>query len=208
MIEYLTKYKIFAGIIIICLIFIPILFWLLPSQTTGPEEGLLTPTLQPGEFPATQNVSPLQKAVIGKTTEEQVNKLPGLLNREVFPDGQIKYNFESPLSLRPNEIILKNGRVVYERELTPEEPSLVGYTTLSEMTQRFGNPDKVFEGSKFYGWPLKQYIYSTHGFSFVANPNNNEVYEMNFFEPMSVPEYEARYGQDITIDSGPHVEDP
>src|SRR3989344_6716077 len=154
MTKYLSKYKIFAGIIIVCLILIPILFWLLPSKPIVPREGFPTPTLKPGEFQAPQNISPLQRAEIGKTTEEQVNKLPGLLSREVLPDGQIKYGFESPLSSRLNEVIIKNGRVVYEKELTPEIQNSVGHTTRSEMTQGFGNPDKVLEGSKFYGWPL------------------------------------------------------
>lgn len=153
-----------------------------------------------------KHVSSLQKTIIGKTGEQDVNSLSGFLKKETLPSGQIKYSFESPLSARPNEILINNGIVVFEKELVPVSPSSTGYTTISQTTATFGQPEKIFNGSKFYGWVLKHYIYSSQGFAFVGNPNNDEIYEFDFFKPTTVENYVSLYGGDISRQSSPPQE--
>lgn len=209
MIDYAMNHKIVVGIIVLgCLIILVVFFTLISPQQNILYKASPTPTpTQEGTTQLHTNVSPLQKTEIGITTEDQVAKLPGLLDVESLPNGQTKYNFGSPLTSRNNEILVLDGVVIYERALTPVSPSSIGYTTISEILRTFGDPEEMIVGSRFYGWPLRHYIYSTQGFSFIGNPNSDEVYEFSFFEPITTSEYKALYGQDIPEDSGPHIEE-
>ena len=204
MINLVVKYRFHAIAILLLLVLIPFVLSLFVYKPAGPITHITpVPTLAQSPEPI---VPALQKSIIGKTPESEVDKNPGFLRKESLNDGRTKYVFESPLTVRPNEIITRDGRVVYEKALTPSNPSSQGYTTVSEMINQYGQPEKLIKGSKFYGWGLDQYIYASKGFSFVGNSYNDEVYEFGFFGPMSIENYVGRYGDDITDNASPPIE--
>ncbi len=150
-------------------------------------------------------ISPLQKFPIG-AKNNHLDSVPGFKDKQTLPDGSVQYDYESPLSIRPNIIITKDDSIIYERELTPEQPSEKGYAIISDYLNRFGQPDVIVQGSHFYDWMAKTYIYARRGFAFIGNPNTDEVYEFQFFKPMSSEDYIKNYGEDLNPSSGPKPE--
>jgi hypothetical protein len=148
-------------------------------------------------------ISSLQRAIIGKTTERE---LSGFIKKELLPNGSIRYVFSSLSSARPNEIIVRNGVVIFERIIIPAKKGDLGYATISDFISKFGNPERAIRGSNFYGWAWTTYIYASRGFSFIANPNTDEVFEIQLYEPTKVDDYIEKYGQDINPNLGPAKE--
>ena len=157
------------------------------------------------EIPKGDDVSPLTQTVVERTTQREVESLPTVENKEVLPDGSVRYTLKSPLITRKNEVIVKNNVVVFERILVPEKRGAEGYATISEFREKFGEPEEVVRGSKYYGFMISTLIYAEQGFSLIANTITDEVYEIQRFQPMSVASYREQYGEDIDEDSGPHL---
>lgn len=172
-----------------------------PSPTRQPTR---TPTRRPTvrptptEAPApARKISPLQKTIIGRTTNKEVENFPGLIGKETFPSGETQYSFSSLLISRPNQVVTKGNLAVFERIIVPEKPTETGYAKISQMTKPFGNPEKIIQGSAYYGPFTSIYIYTNKGFAFIANPNTDEVYELHIFSPMNPDEYRRLFGKDI-----------
>lgn len=143
----------------------------------------------------------LQKAEIGKTTtkelDKQINKNE-LKEKQVLSDKETIYKLNSILPQRPNEIRTENGIAVFERIIVPaDNPNTPGYVTIPQMISTFGQPDKIIQGSQFYGKFSSTYIYGGKGLAFIGNSNTNDVYEVQLFVPMIVEEYIKKYGGDI-----------
>ncbi len=201
MITFIKKYKLFLIGIGLLLLLVPLIFSAFgPASTPGKKPVEPIPTNAPVTL---QKISPLQKNLIGAKPDTNLRGSPLYLGSITLPDGNTKLNFESPINSRPNEVITKNGIVIYEKDLTPQDPQSSEFISLTSVFASFGQPERLIKGSKYYGSFLNQYIYAGKGFSLVANPNNNEVYEMIFFEPMSVEGYISKYGDDITSRSEP-----
>lgn len=161
-----------------------------------------TNNTEPSE-PITSISSPIKKTVIGVTKEEDLAGLD-IIESTTLPSGETQHLITSELISRPDEIITKEGVVVYERVLLPENPTENGYETFSSIELGFGTPDLVLEGSDFYGWNIESRIYSSKGFTAIGNPNTGEIYELQFYEPMPAEEYVNLYGEDINTELGPH----
>lgn len=154
----------------------------------------------------TPPISALQKSIIGKTTADEVERLPRLQKKEVVPNGNTKYEFAAFVPQRPNEIITKDGISVFERIDVPQNPQAEGYVKLAQFIMQYGQPEKVIQGSAFFGPFVSTYIYSHQGFSFIGNPHTDEVYEIQVFTPITVASYIEMYGDDIK--EGPPPEEP
>lgn len=151
-------------------------------------------------------VSPIQKANIGRTKETEIEKLSGHIKQEVLPNGDVKHEFSSAVSIRPDTIITKGGVAVFERIDVPQNPKAVGYAKISQAVKAYGEAEKVIQGSAFFGPFTSTFIYSSRGFAFIANPHTDEVYEIQVFTPMPVASYIEMYGDDI--EEGPPPEEP
>ncbi len=138
------------------------------------------------------SIPSFQKTIIGKTTNQEIEAIPGITKA---PESN--YSYSSYLITRPNEIKTENNTASFERVLLPVSSSDPNFTTIPQLIEKYGQPDKVVRGSKYYGDFLNTYIYATQGMAFVGNPNTNEVYEIQFFNPMTPDEYEKKYGQEI-----------
>lgn len=144
-----------------------------------------------------RKISPLQQAIVGKTTQREIENLKDVEKKETLPDGAIRYTLVSPLVTRKNEIITKDNVVIFERILVPESKNSPGYATISEYINLFGQPGKKIQGSRYYGEPISTLVYAPRGFAFIANTITDEVYEIQLFKPMTVDSYMKLFGEDI-----------
>lgn len=210
--RYTTNGKLVIKILLSLLIFfVFIIFSINITSTSYPNKipVSITPT---GINPQAQivtisnSITPLQKAEPGITTDNQINVLSNLIKKATLPDGSNSYTFPSEITVRPDEVVTKNGVAVFEKELIPEEHDATGYALISQYTTKYGQPEKMIQGSKFYGWFIITYIYAQKGFAFLGNPNTDEVYEIHIFQPMSTEKYMQQYGQDLNPGATPPEE--
>lgn len=152
--------------------------------------------------PPKPKISPLQITQIGKTTDQQINKLPNIAKRDVINKSVKEYLLNSQIPQLAGKIIVENGIVVYESIYLPEDPKAPGHANLDQFAKQYGQPEKVINGSAEYGPDLSTYIYSSKGFTLIANPNTKEVFKVEVFEPMSPETYLQKYGKNIVTKSG------
>lgn len=201
MLNFLSRYKL-VGIgvtTLVALVILVVFIWTYTISQKSPSPAPPTPTPIPLKSPA--QLPNLQKTVIGKTTLQEIQNIPGITKI-----SENKYSYSSYLGSRPNEIQVDKNTTAFERVLVPISTSDPNFTTISELIEKFGEADKVIPGSKFYGYFPFTYIYASQGMTFIGNPNTNEVYEIQFFRPMSIQEYTELFGGDILEDARPPVE--
>lgn len=193
------KKKILIPLLILLSLVLLFGYFALKKQSVLPPVSYPTPTPVPLVYPSPQKIiiSPLQKTIIGKTTNREAENFPGLIGKETLPTGETQYSFFSSLLARPNQVVTRNNLAVFERILIVGDPTQTRYAKISQMTKSFGNPEKIIQGSAYYGPFTSTYIYGNKGFAFIANPNTDEVYELHIFSPMSPDEYQGLYGEDI-----------
>lgn len=92
---------------------------------------------------------------------------------------------------------MKNNRAIFERIIIPENPNEIGHVKISQLTSSFGKPEKIIQGSLFYGPFSSTYIYSNRGFAFVGNAYSDWVHEIHLFSPMNSETYIKTFGEDI-----------
>lgn len=119
------------------------------------------------------------------------------------PEGGIEYTVKGFDPLRNDTVLTKNNKVEFIRINTrfSDNPPL-----LSDFLKKYGEPERVIAGSNYFGFNVSTYIYSSSGFSYLANPSTDWVYEMQFFEASSVDEYINKYGQDVNPNIEPEKE--
>ncbi len=174
---------------VIIIILVLILLIARPKTTTLPYLPVVSqsPTL-----------SPLQKTIIGKTKIDDIEKNYQIKNKQVMPNGDLKYSLDSRIETRPHQITFHNSLAQFERVVIVDNATISGQLKLSDQILKYGPAEKVIKGSKFYGNHMDTYIYATKGFTFIANTNANEVYEIQIFTPTSLENYLDNYGEDIT----------
>lgn len=209
--ELFLKYK--KVIFITVFIAIVALFFLLLNFLYKSKREIKPIPVIPIPTPITtqpSHVHPLQRTVVGKTTDKEISENPtikkDILKKEVLPDGQTQYSLKSPIDLvRPNEVVTQNGVVVRERLITR---GLHDFPRISLYKRMYGAPDKLIEGSKFYGEFMQTHIYARLGFAFLANPVTDEIHEFHVFKPTSAENYINQYGQDLDPGAKPPQEGP
>jgi hypothetical protein len=138
-------------------------------------------------------ISPLQMSVIGKTTKSELDQSFSNKKEESFPNGDQGYLLTSSLDARPNEIQFHNQVASFERII------LLGSSSLktSDMILKYGQAEAIKEGSKYYGAYISTYIYAKKGLAFIANPETDQIYELQMFASTTLDDYMNNYGQDI-----------
>lgn len=201
-------------IVITLLVLVSILSYLTVMVSTRRIIPPITTFPTPSPFPVGDRrreeqprVSSLQKTRIGQPTGN-LEIIAGFEKKETLPDGSTKYSFTGIVSIRPNEVVAKNGIAVFERVVTPEKSTEKGYARISEYTQKHGQPERVIKGSLFYGDFGSTYIYASNGLSFIGNPFTNEIFEFHIYPPTIPDEYVRQYGQDINPRQEPVNEGP
>jgi len=202
-----TGKKIIIALLLLLLFLVFTITFALSRLVSRPiPPSVISPTPTVSQISSPVRPSPLQKTVIGQTTDEEIITNYQILSKDVLADGSTLYSLQSELVPRPNNILTKNGVAVFERILAPEEPSKAGYDRLSSIELMYGPPDEIATGSNFYGWYIEHRIYASKGFTAIGNPNTDEVYETHAYAPMSVDEYVNVYGGDINPNLGPREE--
>ncbi len=155
-----------------------------PRQTGSPQQDI-------------KQITPLKKTVIGQTlTEAQARSLAGYRGKKEIDKTKTIFSLKSQYLSRTNEIRTGNNVVVFERELTPASTT-TPYAKISDYKKKYGEPEKIMKGSKFYGELMSTYIYANLGFAFIGNSYTDEIFEFHFFTPTTLYDYITNFGEDI-----------
>jgi hypothetical protein len=211
---------IFLSLIIIIplLVFTIRLFSNYPSEIdTGPKNNpILSPsaptstTQQTTHSPTGANIHPtptsIAKAVVtGGQIEEtwptdlndfygdaNPSTLQGVQKVENLSDGTKRYTATSANPARPNMIIAKDDKTVYQRSI----PSKGADIPFANFVQLFGQPDKRINGPDFYENTTLEYIYAKKGVAIVVDKQTEQVVEQHFFRSTTVDNYINSFGND------------
>lgn len=151
---------------------------------------------------STYEFSPFQKTQIGKTTEQEAVAKTTVLKKEALSDGSVKYDVPSVNALQPDQIISKNGIVIYEKTSTFTNKQ-GGFPKLSSLVNLFNPSEMELRSHPFYGPFVTTYIFAYKGLAIVGNPNTDEVYEVQRFSPQSIDSYLKIYGKDLSLTPTP-----
>ncbi len=113
-----------------------------------------------------------------------------LIEKTQLNDGSTKYKYQSEDPKRPNELIVKDNEVIYQR-------TVIKNKYIYNYTNTLGAPDFVFESSKYYGPSTMIYVYLKSGTAFVADDKTTIVKEQLSFKPTSFEQFRDKYGDDI-----------
>lgn len=153
-----------------------------------------SPSLSNTQETALGKDSPLERTEIGKTTEQEVKKMSGILGKKREGDITI-YLIRSSEPGEIDEIRTRNGIVIFEK--TSTETATAPLPNLDQIFSKYGKPeyvkDKVGEG--FY---MSAYIYPSKGIAIYANRYTKSVYEIQRFIPMSLEDYVRQYGENLS----------
>lgn len=206
-VQTLPKKTLLLGILVIILTIL-ILFSLLFSavKPNNPVPGpVLTFSPSPNSsFSSPKGAEPItsfQQSLIGKTTDQQVATMSGIIDKKGGDNDLVVYSLQSFIPQRNNQITTQGGKAIFERALTPINPNGPGFVKISDFQQKYGLPIQEIKGSHFYGSFFVTYIYSLGGFAFIGNPNTDTIYEFQIFSPVSPENYLRLYGQDISADA-------
>lgn len=147
-----------------------------------------------------------QQVEIGKTPDQVIKNLQGFKKEESFSNGESKYSFSSPVSNRDNIVITKNGVAVFKSAVSVEKTGWL-HPSISEYKNLYGNPEAVYTGSRTFGEKAKTNVYASKGVAVIFNPFNNEVYEVQNFQPTTADEYLKNWGDDVEMEQEKVPED-
>ncbi|MGH7246208.1 MAG: hypothetical protein ACREGI_04730 [Candidatus Levyibacteriota bacterium] len=196
-----------ACVFVIILIVIRIVFSLMQTSTPT-QTPLITPTGIPfsgenetnGQTSQQSSLSSdMEKTIIGKTTERAVQILPDTLaTTSSIPDATM-YVTKPDGDDVTDEILVQHGVVIFEKTRTlvagQTPPSLATYE------QMLGKPENVIASDE----TPSTYFFTSKGYVLVANPNTDEIYEVQRFTPMSEDNYKSLFGDFLPAvqDEGP-----
>lgn len=130
----------------------------------------------------------------GLGSTEELKKKPGLVSKELLPDGSIKHTFSSSSLARNTVVITKDDKIVYQRIATDQSRP----PKLTEFTNSYGQPEEIIDGY-LYGEGSKIYVYPRYGFSITVNPATENVLEEQIFEKTTLSEYKQKYEEDLFV---------
>lgn len=181
--------------LILSIVILTIISLLSPKTTPAPTPP--KPIIMQSPIP-TNNISPLQKTVTGKTLTQEIEQKYNILNKQSLGNNKTSYTITSPLDARPDQILTQDNRVIFEKVVIVGRQNETN--KISSIMTRFGPAEKIFKGSKYYGNHLSTYIYAGKGFAIIGNDNADEIYEIQTFNPTSVESYIKEYGEDILLE--------
>lgn len=161
-----------------------------PTPSTPQNNPTLTPTI--AVIPTASEPVSLQNPEITwspRYFSESESQNVGF-QKTVLADNEIKYSYPSSNPNRPNEMIVKDGTVIYQRTVVSDK-----YTY--HYTNSLDAPDYNFQGSRFYGSNTVVYVYLKSGTAFVTDANTTLVKEQILFQPMNIEDFKQKYGGDI-----------
>ncbi|MBA3723977.1 MAG: hypothetical protein H0W89_03745 [Candidatus Levybacteria bacterium] len=193
---FLRRNKLLILALVLVLFFLLILF----LSATSPSENIQpNRTSTPGATAPSGGTNPTMKsqldiqkpAIIWSPTRFSEDTLKNVqFTKTPAPEGGIKYSISSSNPNRPNEIIVEDGVVVYQRAVITDR-------YIYNYTNTLGAADFNFQSSRFYGPNTVTYVYLEEGTAFVADAKTTLVKEQLSFQPVSFDAFKQKYAQDI-----------
>src|SRR5688572_11452396 len=85
-----------CGVVLIVLLVIVLYIFFTSGGNTPAQPGVL-PSPTPVQSLSSKEISPLQRAEVGSSTEGEVERLQNIETKDVLQDGSIRYTLTSPL---------------------------------------------------------------------------------------------------------------
>lgn len=190
-----TLFLLGAALLLVLIVFGFLISSLFSSSPNATPSTFPTPTPQPytRNNDGTFNFTPLQKTVINRTTEKEVEQKEKILNKSRRGDVTI-FSVPSATPQESDEIRTQNGRVIFE-SINVFNNKAGMPPKVNIYTKQFGQPEKVLKGVSPLGRHISAYIYAKEGFTLFVNHNTNTVYEIQRYTPMDTAEYETTYAE-------------
>jgi hypothetical protein len=192
-----VNYGIIITPIVLFLLFMYLLiFFYLRTPSNQPvipltTKALITLTPQPQASPILPTVDLNPQVNTGWVpihfSEKDFGSTP--FTKTLLPDGAIQYISMTNTPGRPQEIIVKDGIVIFHRIPVFNVP-------LSKYLSYYGYPQYVATNLHFWGPNAVTYIYPSEGFAFTANTAMQLTYEQISFQPGPIEQFE-QYDSDI-----------
>lgn len=135
------------------------------------------------------------KSVVYDNKEEEFPTNPdiieGVEKKEVMSNGMTKLYLPSPNNNHPNIMIFSDNKFVFKRVVNPQDD----LQPIRGFLEMYGNPNKIVNGSVYYGQQYNKYIYADSGFTLIVD-QNNMVVEQHEYPPTSVNSYLQRFGKE------------
>lgn len=125
------------------------------------------------------------------TKEEVINKL-GQPKRVLNNESKEFLIFDSVDKTLPNTLLVDKGKVKLVGEHIPSSRML----NLSDAMKKYGPPEKVM--FNHYDFNTRTYIFASQGVAVIANVNYGTVYEISYFEPISIEAYLSSWGKELS----------
>jgi len=187
-----NNYIVITIFLIIFLLFIPLIFFNLPT----PQKKEVAPS------PIITQAQPAYPTSVPTITsyQEQTAKDSGPLyfsenselategKKEQLSDGSIRYTFDSLNPNRSDVVIVKNGSIIFRRFAVVDKKTSDGYKNL------LGKQSHILPGPTFYGPNTVIYFYQDGGTALTVDPKTQTTYEEFAFQPpISVEEFKQKY---------------
>jgi hypothetical protein len=192
-IAFCIKYKwfILPGIFIIVILYT--VFSVTPNH---PSTNILKKTTTPTSEVVQVNTNiPIPTGTVATKELIQIDgkSRPELISKKNIENNLVQYEYSSDLNTRPNILITKDGSPVFQRTISNTD-----YPVPLSYYSKYGQPDVVIQGSRYYGEKAETYILASKGITYIVNPDSLTVNEVQLYPQMTVVDYIAIYGQDIT----------
>jgi hypothetical protein len=130
---------------------------------------------------------------LGISTKDDVIKNIGeplYINRRV---NQEILNYESNNPNFNNEILVKDNKVTFIREVVTQEDQ----KTISSITNKYGRPEKVLYGPRS-GVGFYLYVYPEKGIAYIGHDKSGILLEIWYFVPTTYESFIINYARDYS----------
>lgn len=140
----------------------------------------------------------------GQISDQNLSQSPDLKSKQVLADGTTKYSLNSSFANRDNIVLIKDNQVIFSRVALYTSGQAL--PKLSEYLTKYGTPENILTGSRYFGPYQKFYVYPSKGISLTANPTTDEVYELQTFLPTDLDGFLKNWSQDYYSSDGSIIE--
>lgn len=158
----------------------------------------LFPTYENIRFEEQASAESLSKRFIfGKTTEQELlNNDP--LGRLRNLNGSIVYFFPSTAGAeKPDEAILRNGVVVFEKVYINQDSKTPGPFQESKRSLARQGFYETLPANSYNGAVI--YLFAARGIAAVGNPTNGSFFEVHSFASTTVEDYIEQFGENVKL---------
>ena len=133
----------------------------------------------------------------GQTQQQEVLSLLGQPEKTQVEKDRVVFSYPTQRQGIDNEVFFEKDRVgLIKEQIIDDQGSLPSFI------QKFGEPEvKLFGPYASSGFLV--YVFAASGIALVAHPDGGIVFETWYFTPMTLEEFRAKWGQELSETQSP-----